>query len=289
MYETKEPFVEELRTIGEANPQTVFVARNKSGEAFIAEPNPKPPPSVRIVEVRDTVSMINRLGYYADRARAGPPQSIIFFGEPEAHVRALTLGLATPDAPPAALARELTNGNSAERVSGVLVADKRGKLTSLRTISESFGVLKRRIFERTAQVRPREAWARTTIESVESHQVGALLERAQWNVERDGTPTAVRLTLGREGGAPEVADIVAGLADNNPEARVRVVRAAHEQAVGTVDQDGATLVQYIGELRAKLHNLSDEQLKRLIIVIHDGDEQILFTRATRIAPAPSAS
>src|SRR5262249_37292891 len=88
VYLEKKPLVDDLRAIAEKNTDSIFVTRDEQQVAYVAEKNLAPPPPVRVLEIRDTPSLVERLSIATKSPGKNGPKSVVFFGESEAHVKA---------------------------------------------------------------------------------------------------------------------------------------------------------------------------------------------------------
>ena len=279
-YSEKTAFVEDLRSIAEKNECCTFIARDERQIAYIAEKNLSPPPTVRVLEVRDTPSLSSSLQVRAVNGR----RALVFLDQPESHVQALTLGLGATQETSAGiggLARMLGQ-KTRNLVSAIGDMDLRGRPAYLRA-SEVGGGAKPLALERLGLIHPKEAWRGAQTRVLEQNAAQAIVGNAGWEPARDGVPTAVVVSFGPTGsvGGPLDVTIVAGFDAGNVEAGAGRLRTVHRDVIASVESRGGTVGQYCMTVKNELQKLSDLQMKRLLFVVEEGLTKGLFTRALR--------
>jgi len=281
VYAEKRPLVEDLRAIAEKNTDSIFVIRDEQQVAFLAEKNLAPPPTVRVLEVRDTPSLVEHLSIATKSSGKNGPKSVIFFGESEAHVKALTLDLAADSSPRFnRMASELGARPSVqtEKFSGIVASDLKGRPSVTRGVSDGVTGWFRDILGRSAEIRPKESWSQLAVKDMDSTSVATVMKKAGWNTGQYGIPTAIKITFDRSpfAGSEEI-DVVAGFSDSAGETAKGILLGAHKDVISSVPARGTSLLEYFMTLRNNLKALPDGKLKRLLLVIHDEHSKVLFT------------
>jgi hypothetical protein len=279
IYEGKQPFVADLRTIAQKNDCCIFVARDRSDIAYLAEQNLKPPPTALTYEVRDSASLVE----YINRASARPgiagERPVVFLDEPKASVEALAANFQGPD-DYLTLARAESLGDPVteaanRRVSGVEDRDLNGQRAAV-TLTD---VPKARsaVID-LARFHSPDVWRSAKVSVLDRESVNSIMRAAGWDTARDGTPMAVKISFGPGGsGASPGIDIMAGFGGNDAESGSATL-LVHRDAVSVASRKGASLAQILMTVRNEIKQLPQIQLRRLIGVIHDQDTPIIVTR-----------
>jgi hypothetical protein len=282
VYQEKKAFVEDLRKLAEKNDCCVFVARDERQIAYVAEPHPNPPPGIRTIEIRDTPSLVDHLTLWSRRAGTREERAVIFFGEQEAHIQALSIGATgAPNARIATLVEAV--GEAAKKapgdVAGIMHSDLHGRRSVLRTLGDAIEARSRAVLELIGVRRPKQTWRRARVANLEGERLDQILRAADWNPSRDGLPTAISMSFTTGGSriAPEVA-VVAGFVEEGTAAGRVHLQSAHADALAAASIDGATLAQYLMTVRNQLRGVPDSQLRRLVMVVEDEQGRTLFTR-----------
>lgn len=281
-YNGKKPLIDDLRAIAEKNTDSVFVIRDEQQIAYLAAKNIAPPPLIRVLEVRDTPSLIERLSVVTKGPDKNRPKSIIFLGEPEAHVKALALDLQGDSfADTERLASELGRRPFANEkpFSGILGRDFKGRRSLITGISEGVKDWFHNILSRATETLPKKSWSNVNVTELDSRSIEAILKKADWNSSRDGLPTAIKITFDHNpfSGSKEI-DILAGFRDLQGKAAKETLFKAHNEAVAFVPEKGGSIAEYFATLRSSLKELPQQSLKSLVLVVHDKESKALFTR-----------
>ncbi len=282
-YTQRADMVEDIRGLAEANDCCVFVARNQQQQAYVARRNLSPPPGSRVAEVRDTASLRAHL---AEVSHGNGGKPVIFLGYSPAQVKALSTGLGVSTAPsvPSALkamARWLGGGGSKgpprpPRGATVAFPDpaNRGSTLELLAFKKGKPVSPRQSLR--SLLRQGEARRVTKVAEVEPAGVDAMLRNAGWNRQVDGLPAAVALTFSAPGKAGQRVNVVGGFATGDLAwGRQQLAGALDPQRIGS---RSGTVLQQLARLKNELHELMGPKLKRLLYVIRDREDEIIFSR-----------
>jgi len=271
-YSSKQEFVAKLRHISETNDCCLFIAQDEGRTSYLVEKNPSPPPTVLSYESRDTSTLVGILGKRGKRG-ATADKPVIFIDQPEAHVKALTTSI-NEDIEIAGWLREPGSSKN----SGIVETDLRGRRSVLRVVADIKGSA-RELLERMGVVEPAETWRQAQAAELSGPELADILKAAGWNENRDGLPSAIKVTFGGISDTPEMS-IVAGLRDKNAAAHVM---SAHTEAAAEASRKGATIAKYLATIRNDLRALPDDQIKRLVTVVQAGEHRTLVTRLDRPA------
>ncbi len=283
VYAEKKPFVEALRAMAEKNGCCAFAARDRNGFTYIAEQNSKPPPSVRVVEARDTPSV----SMYVREASAKRSSPIVFLDESPDHLRAVTMNLRTEDDGKRLenLASELGNRPPRDLASSVPVSisysDVEGRASSLEAREVTGNVRDRGFFSRVAHwmgvVPSKQAWRQANVDVLDQTAVEAFVRRAGWEADRDGTPTAVVISFDEPGlSGTQSLHVVAGFDREQFQHGQDSLRAINQQSLNLAAERGAGILQYFMTVKNELRAQSAVRLKRLVFVVGEGETETVF-------------
>jgi hypothetical protein len=284
VYTGRESFVGDLRTIAEQNDCCVFIANGQGEVGYAVEKSLHPPPVSVAIEIRDTASLNEFVKAVSLRKAGQGPKEVVFFDVPASHVDAVALGVAkgfdeasAGGAFDVAFVKELAKGNSSH-VDAIEAIDLRGRPSLLKSLAEAVEAKGRELLTRMGVVESRVTWNAARVETLDAGGTEQLLHSAGWDTERDGFPTAVKLSFAGNGSGslPPDATLVAGFEQQGLPNAQRLLGAS-EQARSAASSQGGSLAQYYLTVKNDLRQMPEVQVKRLLLVVHDGDTRVLFT------------
>lgn len=278
--------VADLGTVAQKNDCCIFITRGKNNISIAAEKYPSPPPAVLFREFRDTPSVADYLVLISRRTGTAREKAVIFLDHPEAHVKALASNVEAGGSSQqrlAAMAKSLGEPvpkSIESRVSSAIVQrDLRGQPSMLHTQTGKLQARTRALFDRIRRVEPKGTWSSARIRQVSPERMAQLLKGTRWNNAIDGVPTPLEVQFTR-GTTPGVT-VVPGFPEAKAAAGYARLRQAHKNAIQLVSEAPAnegTIAQYLMTVRNELKNAPDIELKRLMVVVEDGEAYITIAQ-----------
>lgn len=285
LYADKTEFAEDLRTLAGDSACCIYVARDAQHNAYIAKPTLKPPPKSTVHAVSDTPSLVQEVQRLSAEAQAdGSNKAIIFLDQSPEQVASI---VRTAEAPATAdrwiASMGMGGGGKGPpdppgNASFFGTPDFDGKPSWLKSVTpDRLSEGMRRLLGNMARPMNRKTWENARVMEMSSEEISVKLASLQWRVERDGTPVGIRLTFGEGGSAahPPV-HMVAGIADaTQAVAATQAMKATADLAVQEAAERNASVGQLVASMKARLVGLSDEQMKRLVMVM-DPDKSRMY-------------
>lgn len=288
-YAGKKPFVDDLRTMAANSNCCILVARDSEQTAYIAEANAKPPPIATAFEARDTASLLSHLAAISQRKKN--QRMIIFLDAPQAHVEALVTSLKGEAESLSSLRRlaAAMNGEPGAAAHVVAQADLAGRMSWLRSIGNTMQAQGTKILQKLGLRHEASVWQAAKVGPMADESLQAILKASDWEVPRDGTPTAVQVSFdGGPDGPPQLA-IVAGFSESAPSQSAHSVQRASEQTLELAGNDGASVAQYLMTVRGRLQSHPPAEMRRLLLVVDEQSAAAIFSRLTRPSLLPNES
>jgi hypothetical protein len=256
-YFEKNRLVEDLRKLAQKNDCCVFVARDSKQIAYVAEPSPTPPPAIRVIEIRDTPSLTQHMARYAENPSKSR-RSAVLLDMPGENVASLVLNI---DA-----------HISRDRIIGL---DLMGRRSKLETIGKQLSRTGKKLLSKIYDRQPESVWKQVAMKPIAGKELTTMLEALNWSPTRDGQPIALKLSFA-ETSAPSQMDLIAGFAESLA-GKMRL-DSASKKALGVASLDGATPAQFLMTLHNELKDLPAVELKRLAMVVRDGEGEVFLAR-----------
>lgn len=285
LYTGKADFVEDLRALAGDSACCIYVARDAQHNAYLAKPKLKPPPKATVRAVSDTPSLVQEIQRLSAEAQAeGGNKAVIFLDQSPEQVASIVRTAQAPATADRWIASMGSGGGSKDppdppgNASFFGTPDFDGKPSWLRSVMPdrlSDGM--RRLLGRMARPMNREAWENARVVEMSSEEVRTQLAPLQWRVDHDGTPVGIRLTFGEgDNTAHTPVHMVAGIADaTQTVAATQIMKAAAVLAVQEAAERNASVGQLLASMKSRLVGLSDEQVKRLVMVM-DPDKSRMY-------------
>ena len=277
VYPDLNPFTQDIRKIAESNDCCVFVARDKQAYSYLTEKNPSPPPTVRIIQVRDTPSLT---GYFRQHGLEKP---IVFLDQPPEHVSALAMDINADFSNPHTIWRlaekfgkkELPGAGSKKDSMSILHVDLEGRSSSLElavdpksTEASRFEALGLAGVHRLGQ-----QWQKMNVSVLGRGEAESFVKSAGWDVARDGAPAAVLVRLSETAGSKIEMGIVGGFEKAKLSEGENLLKAAHEKSFQAAISKGGSIAQYFMSVKNDLLVRAAARIKRLELVIQAGESR----------------
>jgi hypothetical protein len=157
--------------------------------------------------------------------------------------------------------------------------DFNGKPRWLKMLTDPVGGLKQIMLDRMARPIPPTTWAESSARRMSVNEVGEHLKILKWESVRDGMPVGVRVSVPE---APNTTaydlSVIAGVEGNNAEKSTATLLSASDSALRDAAVQGAAPGQYLINVKARLSQLDDKQLHRLVLVMQSSETKMYFVR-----------
>jgi hypothetical protein len=290
VYTDKAQFLDDFAAIAAKNECCVFIVHDENQVAFAVERNSNGTPPVLVHEIHDTPSMNEFLRGLSRRAGTSENKSIVFFETPESHVQALGLNAAAdPRANLSEMAERLGQArvNKAEpRIDGVVARDLTGNTSTLKTVVKSADSRLRAFFSRIVLSEPETSWTTARVEALERNSAEHLVKQLDWKTGRDGIPAAVSLKFepaSADGLPPLDVSITAGFEKTDYAEGQAQLLATSQRDLRLAGARHASIAEYTMTLRNELQRMPALKLRRLLIVVRNGENKTVLS--LRVKPA----
>ncbi len=285
VYMEKKELVTDFRNFAQENDCCIFIMQDRGQSSYIAERNPNSPTERRIVETKDTVSLVTAIG---EQLQKGDTRHIVFLDPVEDHV--LSLVLAARSLPQGkgrnmALARLLGAKRAKPSIKAdvsIVLDDLQGKPSVLRVRNLSANLKEpsriRRIFNRLTSPISKERWASAEVSILSPESAREMARKAGWDTSREGAPSAVVVSLGggSGGGTSLKLNTIAGFGSGESSAGASRLGLIVRRSKDAAAKRGSTIAQYFADLKKWL--LKEEEkapgfLKGLKMSVDEGESE----------------
>lgn len=284
VYQGKEAFVEDLRTMAGQNDCCMLVIHDANRTAFVAEPNLKPPPAAIVRQVFDTPSLMSHLESFGNRPGRTPGgNAAIFLDQPPGFVDAIVKSMKPPSTGTEGAVRTMTGGGGSRPPNGrstyIAQPDFDGKRSWLQNLDGPIQGARSKVAHvlGLSDKVPGSAWKSAKVDVLSRSEVDTLVASVGWDAVRDGVPVGVKVALepaaslsGRD------MALVAGVEQARPTTSA-ALKAATEQAAANAGERAASAGEYLGTIKSRLATLDDQQVRRLVLISRSADTTLYFS------------
>jgi hypothetical protein len=284
LYDGKEAFVDDLRTMAGQNDCCMLVIHDANRTAYVAEPNVKPPPGAIVRQVFDTPSLMSHLETFGSRSGGSQGgKAVIFLDEPAAFVDAIAKSLKRAGGEEVTVQSVTGGGGGPRPPTGrntyLAQPDFDGKRSWLQNLDGPVQGAKAKLQHAMGMAEriPGSAWKSARVDVLSRSEVELLVASVHWDAARDGVPVGVKVALDRGASGPgrDLA-LVAGVEQARP-GTANALKEASETAAAAAADRSASVGEYLGTIKSRLGSLDDQQVHRLLLISRSADTTLYFS------------
>lgn len=284
IYEEQSAFIKDLRTIAEKNDCCVFVAYDNKGVALATEKSLKPPPATLAYEIRDAASMQTFVGSIAKkRSGAEKERALVFFDTPESHVEATMQTFNAESKGQFSLMQMADTlgarktGTPEPRISAISTKDLGKRPSIVRLMIESLDARAKSLIERFTKSQPKPVWTKVEVSVHPEGETATLLEALNWDAAEHGIPSSVIVKFVKSAQTPLDIGVVAGVPEGAQQVAQTTLKTTVEKNLHLAKQKEASFVEYAASIRNDLQQMTDLKIRRLSIIVKEGETTTLLT------------
>jgi hypothetical protein len=271
-----------LREIAARHGNSLYVVRDRSGIAYLAERRRLPLTGVRVTPLADTPTLTAAL---ARRLSASPDKTLVMYGMPRGHVEAINRGITLRNTGPGELMKTArlighASPKSEGQIQFISTAGKDARPARLTARVKSADPVKS-LGSITDGYFARPIWSQARIRSVTGVEAKSMLP-GDWQNRLHGVPSVVTVSFPKASpGTVSGITLVGGVkGSESGQAASHIAKAARE-LIGRSTSGETTIGNFFERLKARLQALPGPRFERLEMMIQQRQNQIFFSQRKR--------